>query len=346
MIRVLIVEDSPVQAELLSYLLSSDPGIVVAGVVHTGEEAVDAAMRMKPHVITMDINLPGINGFEATRKIMETVPTPIVIVSGSYDPKEVATTFHALEAGALAVVEKPPGINHVRYVETAGILVQTVKAMSEVKLVRRWPRKKAPVPATLPTMERKQEIKIVAIGGSTGAPVVLQTILSSLPRDFPVPIVVVQHMATGFTEGFAQWLATSTGFPVRLAANGQALSAGQAYVAPDGFHMKVVNAHVALTKEEPQNGLRPSVSNLFRSVLEVFGLNTAAVLLSGMGKDGAEELQLLKESGAYTIVQNQESCVVYGMPGEAVRLNAASFILPPEDIADVLIGLVRRGRQQ
>ncbi len=346
MINVLVVEDSAVVAEFLSYLLNSDPEIHVVGIARNGEEAIKAAINKKPDVITMDIDMPGMNGFEATRRIMEITPTPIVIVSASYDPKEVTTTFQAIEAGALAIVGKPKGIGHSDLEQSAREFMQTVKLMSEVKVVRRWPKRNDVVSVIEPRLELKRvprEIRVVAIGASTGGPIVLQTILALLPKTFPVPVLIAQHMASGFTEGFAQWLTESTGFPVHVAVDGQNPTFGNAYVAPDGFHLRLDKVgRIGLTKDEPENGLRPSASYLFRSVLNIFGANAVGILLSGMGKDGAEELKLMKEKGALTIVQDKETCVVFGMPGEAVKLDAASYVLPPEKIAAALKTLVAR----
>ncbi len=344
-IRVLVVEDSPVVRELLVYILGRDPAIQVSGTAADGEEAIEAVTRAKPDVITMDIYMPRMDGLDATRKIMETVPTPIVIVSGSFNRKEVAATFRALEAGALAIVEKPSSIDLPDGEAAANKLVQTVKLMAEVKVVRRWPRKEA-VLATpaLPAAARKPlaaEIKMMAIGASTGGPLVLQTILRGLPKNFPIPIAIVQHIASGFTEGFIEWLGQSSGFPAQVAAHGGQLLAGHAYVAPDGFHMKVeAGNRVALSRDGPENGHRPSVSCLFRSVATVFGSGAIGVLLSGMGKDGAKELLLMKEKGAMTIAQDRESAVVPGMPGEAIDLGAAMYVLTPDKIVETLGDLV------
>ena len=349
MIKVLVVEDSPVVQEFLVYILSSDPEIQVIGTANDGEEAIEAVRRKKPDVITMDINMPKVNGLDATRRIMETYPTPIVIVSGSWDTKEVETTFRAMEAGALAGVQRPMGIGHQDHEETAKELVQTVKLMSEVKVVRRWPqyKRKTVAPVVSPPTEEVDikripaEIRIVAIGTSTGGPPVLQTILSGLPKDFSVPVLIVQHMTHGFTKGLVEWLAQSTGFSVHIAVDNEYLLPGHAYVAPDGFHMKVeIGNRIALSKDEPENGLRPSVSYLFRSVTKAFGQNAVGVLLTGMGKDGAEELKLMREKGAVTIAQDRESSVVYGMPGEAVKLDGATYVLSPDNIAAVLTNLV------
>jgi two-component system, chemotaxis family, protein-glutamate methylesterase/glutaminase len=182
-------------------------------------------------------------------------------------------------------------------------------------------------------------IRVVAIGASTGGPLVLQTLLSGLPKDFPVPVLIVQHMAAGFVQGFAAWLAQSTGFPVHVAAVDDYLLPGHAYVAPDGAHMRVgMGRRIVLSQDAPKNGVRPSVSYLFQSVVHVFGRDAAAVLLTGMGKDGAEELKLLRDKGAVTMVQDRDSAVVYGMPGEAIKLDAATYVLSPEQM---VAGLVR-----
>lgn len=350
MIKVLVVEDSPLVREFMVYILGSDPEIEVVGTANNGEEAIEAVKIITPHVITMDINMPKMDGLEATRRIMETYPTPIVIVSGSWDTREVATTFRAMEAGALAILPRPKGIGHAEYESSARELVQTVRLMSEVKVIRRWPRPKDNVGAfrETPLPERPQsEIRIVAIGTSTGGPIVLQTILSRLPKDLPVPLLIVQHMASEFTMGLVDWLAQSSGFPVHVASHGEYHLPGHAYMAPEGFHMGVGGSNqIALSKNEPENGLRPSVSYLFRSVSKVFGPNAVGVLLTGMGKDGAEELSLMKEKGAITIVQDEESSVVYGMPGEALRLDAATYVLPPEGIAATLESLVKNMKKE
>lgn len=356
MIKVLIAEDSPVVREFLVYIFGTDPDIRVVGTASDGEQAIEAVKRYRPDVITMDIHMPKMDGLEATRRIMETDPVPIVIVSGSTDPHENTTTFRAMEAGALAVLHRPAGISHPDHEATARELVQTVKLMSEVKMVRRWPQtRREPVlppsaqvlagkPAVVPG-KAPAKTRVVAIGASTGGPPVLHTILAMLPKDFPLPILIVQHMASGFTASFAEWLAQSSGLPVQVAMHGEFMLSGHVYVAPDECQMKVeYGGKIALTKDAPENGLRPSVSYLFRSLAAVYGGEAAAGLLTGMGRDGAEELRLLKEKGAITFAQDKESSVVHGMPGEAIKLDAATFILAPDKIAAVLAGLARNGK--
>ncbi len=347
MIKVLIVEDSQVIRDLLTFILSSDPAIQVIGTASDGEEAVRAVREKRPDIVTMDIIMPKMDGFEATRIIMETTPTPIVIVSASWDPKEVEKTFRAMEAGALAAIAKPVGVAHPKYTQMTKELITTVKLMSEVKVIkRRLQERKRGVISGESTAGMitpvTPDLKVVAIGASTGGPLVIETILSRLPKDFPVPLLIVQHIAAGFVQGFTDWLANSSRLPVKIAAHGEHLLPGRAYIAPDDLHMGVENGgRIILSNSEPENGLRPSVSWMFRSVSEVFRKNAIGVLLTGMGKDGASELKLMKEKGAVTIAQDRESSVVYGMPGEAAAINAAVYVLSPTGIAEFLSGLPR-----
>jgi two-component system chemotaxis response regulator CheB len=347
MIKVLVVDDSPVAREFLVHILSSDPDLKIVGTARDGEEAVEAVLRLKPDVVTMDIHMHKKDGYEATLHIMQVAPTPIVIVSGSSTAREVATAFRAMEAGALVVVPMPRGIGDPEYDMVAKNLVQTVKLMAEVKVVRRWPRlikEKVPLKPAEEIKVGPAEVKVVAIGSSTGGPIVLQTILSALPKKFPVPVLIVQHMAAGFVLGFAEWLAGTSSLPVHVAIDGEYLLPGHVYLAPDGFHMGIKEGgRVKLSKEEPEDGLRPSVSYLFRSVARAFGKNAVGILLTGMGRDGAKELKLMKNKEAITIAQDKESSVVHGMPGEAIGLGAATYVLPPGRIAATLICLTNAG---
>ena len=350
--RVLIVDDSPVARELLAHILTSDPEISVVASVDNGEDALRAVERLSPDVITMDIMMPNMDGLEATRRIMEAQPTPIVIVSAAWDPKESERTFRAMDAGAVAILEKPRGLAHPEHDDTARELVQTVKAMSEIKVVTRlskW-RRAQPAPIAPPQAQHHhpaQNAKLVAIGASTGGPVVLETVLSGLPEGFAAPLLVVQHIAPGFLPGLTEWLSQTTGLPVHVPTHGERPLPGHVYFAPDGYHMGVQrNGHIAVTKDPPENRLRPSVSYLFRSVADVLGRNAVGVLLTGMGKDGAAELKLMKEKGAVTIAQDEESSVVHGMPGEAVKLGAAQHVLSPDRIPALLQSLACQNSHQ
>lgn len=345
MIRVLIVEDSQVEQELLSHILSADPRIRVVGIAKDGEMALSSLEQLKPDVVTMDIHMPKLNGFETTRRIMESHPLPIIIVSGSYDSNSADKAFRAMEAGALAIVRKPGGLGHPDYLDDATELLRTVKTMSEIKVVKRWPRlrKEAPAPP-LPAVAAgtvPRNIRMVAVGASTGGPSVIQEIFSALPKDLSVPLLAVQHMAPGFTENFVKWLNTTTGFPSHIAINGEYPVPGHAYFAPDGLHMLVGRDNrIVLSPDPPENGLRPSVARLFRSVADIFGSNAMGVLLTGMGRDGVDDLKLLRSKGAVTVAQDQESSIIFGMPGEAVRIDAAEFILPPDRISQLISQLV------
>jgi two-component system chemotaxis response regulator CheB len=341
MIKVLIVDNSKVIQEFLAHLLTSDPDIRVIGFADSGYKAIELARVKKPDVITMDIHMPGMDGYEATRIIMETVPTPIVIVSGSSGKKEVTNTFRVLDAGALAVVIRPPGFAHPQFTASRKELIQTVKLMSEVKVVKRFAHgrkdKIEPVRLVQALENDLKRIQVIAIGASTGGPLALQIILSMLPKDLPVPVLIVQHIATGFVKGFKEWLSATSGIKLKIAEDGETIAGGIGYVAPDNFHMGINRGNkIILSKQPPENGLRPSVSYLFRSVGQTIGSKAIGVLLTGMGRDGADELKGLKDKGALTLVQNQESSVVFGMPGEALRIGAADHAISPEAIAEIL----------
>jgi len=349
-VNVLIVDDSPVAQMHLRRILEDDPQTRVIGMVGDGQAGLDFVRKTRPDVLLMDIHMPGMDGFEATRRVMETVPVPIIICTSTADPRDVAVTFRVLEAGALACIEKPVGREHAEFERMASELRQAVRLMSEIKVVRRWAKPEPNRPASQPAPERKpaaNTVRIVGIGTSTGGPLVLQTILSGLPKSFPVPILIVQHIASGFLPGMAEWLSQTTALPVHIAAYGVRPQPGHVYLAPDDFQMGLrSDGSILLTKEEGSNGLRPAVSYLFRSLIERCGPSAIGVLLTGMGKDGAEELKQMRDAGAITIAQDRETSVVHGMPGEAIQLGGAVHVLPAEKIASMLQSLVSNSSER
>lgn len=341
-IRVLVVEDSAVVRDFLTHILNLVPDLQVVGVAHTGEQAIAMIQSLRPDVITMDIHMPGMDGFEATRRIMETRPTPIVIVSGSSSVTESTTAFRAVEAGALAAVPRPHGFGNSKSASSMGRLVETVRLMAGVKVVRRWARPEGEAGAVRPAepIPTRSDVRMVAIGASTGGPPVLATILAALPKNVPYPVLLVQHICNGFAAGFGACLAQASGLPVHIAEGGELPLTGHVYVAPGEFHMGVSSdGRITLDAGPPENAVRPSVAFLFRSIASVYGKHAAAVLLTGMGTDGAEALKLIRDRGGVTIAQDETSSVVHGMPGEAIRLGAAMHVLSPESIGTFLRNL-------
>ena len=345
-VKVLVVEDSDTSRMHLVHLLNSDPQIQVIGTAANGLAALGFLKDHSPDVILMDIEMPEMGGFEATRRIMESRPMPIIICSASANPREAATTFRLMEAGAVALVEKPVGSTCTDFDAAANHLRETVKLMAEVRVVRRWPRKDTPALESFLASSANKPANgtpLIGIGASTGGPPVLQTILGALPKDFAAPILIVQHIAPGFLESLVDWLNQTTGLKNHVAAYGVKPLPGHVYFAPDDFHMTVrAGGEIVLSKEQSANGLRPSVARLFRSLADVCGLNSVGVLLTGMGKDGAQELKAMKDIGALTIAQDRETSVVHGMPGEAIALGAATYVLSADRIASALVAQVDR----
>ncbi|MCE9615811.1 MAG: chemotaxis-specific protein-glutamate methyltransferase CheB [Lentisphaerae bacterium] len=344
MINVLIVDDSPLARRLLAHILSEDPELRVIGMAANGHDALAAVRRDQPQVVTMDIHMPAMDGFEATRRIMESHPVPIVMISGSYERSEVNKAFRAMEEGALAILARPVGPADPHYEQEAREIRETVRLMATVKPVRRMHPLPPPEPQKLDAAAPPVPVKVVAIGASTGGPPALQAILSILPRHFPAPILIVQHIASGFVAGLIDWLNQTSGPRVCLATHETPPQPGHAYVAPDGLQMGVdAMDRLILVKAPPEHGLCPSVSFLFRSVAAHVKSGAVGILLTGMGRDGAQELDAMRRAGALTIAQSRDSCAVFGMPGHAVSLGAAMHQLPPEQIAGLLISHVRPG---
>jgi two-component system chemotaxis response regulator CheB len=345
-IKILVTDDSIVTSKFLVNMLAMDPDVEIIGTASNGKEALAFVRKMKPDVITMDINMPIMDGFEATANIMREIPIPIVIVSSAYSPAETAKKFRALEVGAVGILPLPFGTGHPDFEKSMKHFVSTIKLMSEVKLIRRW----AHTPNTIkpavdkeylvqinPEKALESKVSIIAIGASAGGPISVKEILDNISADLAVPIIIVQHIDPEFTQGYADWLNLSSHIPVMIAKDGEKMEAGKAYMSPGDYHIGVKSLNtIMITKDLYESSLRPSVSFLFRSLLNVYHNKAIGILLSGMGADGAKELKLLKDEGSITIAQDASSSLIHGMPGEAIKIGGASYVLSPSQIVNFI----------
>jgi two-component system, chemotaxis family, protein-glutamate methylesterase/glutaminase len=341
---VLVSDDSPSARQLLVHIVNSDPQLRVVGEAADGIQTVRLAERLAPDVILMDVMMPLLDGLQATQRIMQTRPTPIVLVSATYRTQDLTRSFEALQAGALTILTKPRGPQDPDFCAQAASLATTIKLMAEVKLVRRAgtgavtglaDRNQPPVTPRRQALRRR--IRIVAIAASTGGPAALATVLGALPATTPVPVVVVQHITAGFHQGLVSWLDSVCPLTVGLARHGQPLQPGRVLVAPADAHLGVT-AHgtVALSHAPPIGAHRPSATHLFRSVAAAYPGRAAGVILTGMGDDGVPGLRALKDAAGLVLAQDERTSVVYGMPKQAVAAGAVEQILPLDQIAGAL----------
>ena len=344
MVRIVVAEDSLTLRELLVEILESDPEIRVVGRAKNGSEALELTTRLKPDLVTMDVHMPVMDGYEATKEIMVRAPTPILIVSSSTSGRDVDLSLNAMRAGALMVVPKPDDPRSVRFNGRREDLLAMVKAMAQVKVVRRWgPRGRVAAPPPPLRRTARSPVRVIAVAASTGGPAALQRILGALPGDFAVPILVVQHIATGFVAGLADWLAASCDLRVKVAEPRELLAPRTVYLAPDDRHLGVgADDRLAVVEAPPVNGFRPSGTYLFESAARACGAAVAAVILTGMGSDGVEGLKAVKAAGGQVLAQDEASCVVYGMPREAVAGGVVDAVVPLEDLASCLTDLAAR----
>jgi len=341
-IKVLIVEDSLVVQELIKHIIESDSMLEVIGLAKDGIEALEIISNNKPDVITMDIFMPRMDGFEATKRIMATHPIPILIISAKFKKGDVEFSFKALECGALAIMEKPSGLMDPNFSDLSSNIIETLKSISEIRLItRRFPPKPSGVieaKSTPPFPPIKvKDIKAIAIGASIGGPMALKEILSNISSDCPVPIFIVQHIMEGFVEDFAHWIAEFSKLPIIVPGNNESIKPGHVYIAPDGFHMIIKKDRtISLSSERSNRMNKPSVAKLFESATNIYHEHVIGIILTGMGDDGSEELLKMKDKGALTIAQDHNSSLVFGMPGRAIEIGAARHILPIDQIAPFL----------
>lgn len=331
--RVLVVDDSPTARTLLCEILAADAGLTVVGQAADGIEAVELTKQLRPSIVVMDIDMPRMDGFEATKRIMIEQPTPIVIVTGTLESREVEISLQAVRAGALTAIRKPPGPAAAGFGVDASRLVTLAKALAEVKVVRQSARPPAGAWSGTGIDDARRRIAVVGVAASTGGPAALYRFLEVLPRTLDVPVLVVQHIAAGFVGGLARWLGTATVLPVCVAQHGTEVAGGEVYIAPDGRHLGLRGQRVHLSTAPPVGGFRPSANVLFTSLAESHGPAASAVVLTGMGNDGLDGAAELRAAGGLVLAQDADSSVVFGMPRAVATAGLAHAVAPVEELA-------------
>jgi len=343
MIRVLVVDDSPLMCKILTNILNCDPQILVAAVAINGKEAVELVPHLKPDIITMDIDMPVMDGFEATKQIMASHPTPILVVSSKIFKAGMEKVFKAISQGALDVIDKSE-LELVGDKKSGEALITKIKFLNGVRVMHQ-PAAKSRIERSVVDLKpprKKVSDKIVAIVASTGGPQALLEILKRLPQDFPCGIVIVQHITSGFLAGLVDWLTKECKIKIKIGEDSEEIRPGVAYIAPDNFQMRVEDGgRITLTNEPACGGHRPSGDVLLESVASTYGKGVVGAILTGMGKDGAMGMKAIKQLHGKTIAQDEESCVVFGMPNAAIELDVIDKVLPLERIAEE-IGLMVR----
>ncbi len=332
-IRVLVADDSELFRELLSRVIADEPGFEVVAVAADGNAAASLARSLKPDVITMDLNMPDADGFSGIARIMAETPTPILVLTAN---REEAVGFRALSLGALDLLEKPQAATDLS--DYGRLLRSRLRLLAGVKVIRhvRGLRERA---AAMPRVASRAEL--VVIGASLGGPRALATLLRNLPPAFPVPIAIVQHIADGFTEGLASWLAGEARLDVHEARDGETLAAGRVVLAPTGRHLLVGDGFVRLSDAPPVETFKPSVTPLFLSAARAYGARVCGVILTGMGRDGAEGLKAIHDAGGATLAQDEATSAVFGMPRAAIEVGAVDRVLPLDEIPRTLRELTR-----
>ena len=348
-VRILIVDDSLTVRRRLAELFAFDPECEVVGEAMDGQQGYEMCQRLRPDVVTMDLMMPRVDGLQATELIMAHCPTPIVVLSAAENRTEGLRTMDALAAGAVEAVDKPAGLPDARWVSS---LVSRVKTASRVKVIthlRARRRSELAIPVVTAPAARVVSPPLVAprllvIGASTGGPSAVRTLIKGLPADFPLPILLVLHITEQFDAAMANWLEAQCGVTVRSASDGEPLSElGRKSVrmAPGNRHLVVRGGRLKLEEGPERHSCRPSVDELFESVARELGAASIGCLLTGMGKDGAEGLSAMRKAGACTVVEDESTCVVFGMPREAIRLGAAQHVVGLTEIAPLLATLAR-----
>lgn len=319
---------------LLEAIVDSDPRLELAGSCADAESAIKFLATRRPDVISMDILLPGMDGLEAIRQILAEHPIPIVVISSTASSSESRHAMEALHAGALAALPKPDGPASADFSKHSRRIADQLAALSQVKVIRRHPSRESrsprptPVVPTAPPVQAEHPARVIGIASSTGGPVALVDLLAPLPASFPLPILLVQHIAPGFAESFAEWLDGVLNLHVACARNGETLEAGRVYLAPDGRHLAVRGDRAVLLDTPPSGVHKPSGNVLFGSLARDYGAAAAGIILTGMGRDGSEGLLAMRRAGSWTCGQSEDSCAVFGMPMAAKEAGALCELLP------------------
>jgi two-component system, chemotaxis family, protein-glutamate methylesterase/glutaminase len=338
-IRVLVVDDSPTVRNLLCDIVTAAPELELIGSAENGKRAIELALAFRPDVISMDMIMPVMTGVATTEYLMAHLPTPILIVSASTNRGELFRTYDALAAGAVDVLEKPRGDE--RPGEWEQSYIAALKMVSRIRVITHIrARFKSTEIATIRTT--KPIYEVLAIGASTGGPAAIVEVLRTLPDPLPIPLLFLLHINEPFGAAFADWLDSQTHLRVSLARDGQLVAGDGVLMAPPGRHMVVDNRRVRLTDDAERHSCRPSIDTLFESVARTYGAGAIGCLLTGMGRDGAEGLRVIRTSGGTTIAQDEASSVVFGMPREAINLGAAERILPVGDIGQAVATMLRK----
>lgn len=343
-IRVLVIDDSALMRKIIPQMVEKDAGIQVVGTAMDGEFGLKKIEELTPDVVTLDLEMPRMDGMETLRQITKRSKVPVIIVS-SYSTEGASATFKALALGAIDFVAKPRESGHAQMTEIAEQLIAKIKVAAGTRLhppLKSVPSFLEPTKVTKPSARpNAPATKIVAIGISTGGPNALQFLLSQLPANFPGGIVIVQHMPTGFTEMFAKRLNDCCSIEVKEAHSGDLVLAGRALICPGNRHIRIkrmpLGSMVVLNDDAPVNGHRPSCDVLFHSVAAEWGQNSIGIIMTGMGEDGADGLYAMRAAGALTIAQDEESCVVYGMPKAAVERGAVQRTVQLDLISNALL---------
>jgi two-component system, chemotaxis family, protein-glutamate methylesterase/glutaminase len=332
-IRVLVADDSELFRELLGRVVVGEPGFEVVALAADGNAAAALARSLRPDVITMDLNMPDADGFSGIARIMAETPTPILVLTAN--PAEMVG-FRALSLGALDILEKPQASTDLE--QYGQLLRSRLRLLAGVKVIRHLRGLREHRLAPHSSSARPE---LVVIGASLGGPRALAAILRALPPSFPVPVAVVQHIADGFTEGLASWLATEARLEVREARDGDRLRPGLVVLAPTGRHLLVGEGVARLSDAAALDGFKPSVTPLFASAAHSYGARACGVMLTGMGRDGAAGLRAIKDAGGPTIAQDEATSAVFGMPRAAIELGAVDRVLPLDAIPRALVELTR-----